>query len=111
ACLVHSFRTAANPIERNQVKWILVGVAAALIPLGYTLYLAIWQQNRCGGGATWPMFAASACVTAAYTVSITRYRLMQLDQLINSGMVYFLISTLAGLVYYGVVFAGLLVVG
>ena len=57
------------------------------------------------------MFAASACVTVAFTVSITRYRLMQLDQLISSGVVYFLISFVAGLVYYGLVFAGMLLVG
>jgi transcriptional regulator with GAF, ATPase, and Fis domain len=112
ACLVHSFLTALTPVERNQVKWILIGVAAASGPIGYTLYLAFWEQSRFGGGAgTWPMFAASACVTIAYTISITRYRLMQLDQIISSGAIYFLISTGAGLFYYGVVFLGLLVVG
>jgi transcriptional regulator with GAF, ATPase, and Fis domain len=57
------------------------------------------------------MFAASACFTAAYAVSITRYRLMQLDQILNFGAVYFLISFLAGLAYYAVVFAAVLVVG
>jgi transcriptional regulator with GAF, ATPase, and Fis domain len=112
ACLVHSFRTAATPIERNQVKWILVGVAAALGPIGYSLYLAFWDQVRFGGGgATWPMFTASAFVTLAYTISITRYRLMQLDQIISSGAVYFLFSRGAGLFYYGVVFVGLFLVG
>ncbi len=49
------------------------------------------------------MFTASLCLTAAFTISITRYRLMQLDQLLSSGVVYFLISFLAGLVYYGIV--------
>jgi transcriptional regulator with GAF, ATPase, and Fis domain len=111
-CLVHSYRTAANGTEQNQVKWILFGALAALVPIGYSLYLAFLEQTRFGGGAaTWPMFAASVCVTAAFTVSITRYRLMQLDQLISSGMVYFVISSLAGAVYYGVVFAGVLLVG
>ncbi len=111
-CLVHSFRTAVTPVERNQVKWILVGVGAALGPIGYALYLAFFQQTRFGGGAaTWPMFAASACVTIAYTISITRYRLMQLDQIISSGAVYFLFSRGAGLFYYSVVFVGLFVVG
>jgi len=111
-CLVHSFRHAANAPERNQVKWILFGSLAAVVPIGYTLYLAFLQQGRFGGGAgTWPMFAASACVTVAFTVSITRYRLMQLDQFVSSGAVYFLISFVAGLVYYGLVFVGMLLVG
>jgi transcriptional regulator with GAF, ATPase, and Fis domain len=112
ASLVHSYGTAANDTERNQVKWILYGAAAAVVPIGYSLYLAFWETGRFGGGAaTWPMFAASVCVTAAYTVSITRYKLMQLDQLISSGAIYFLISFLAGGLYYGLVFAGVALVG
>jgi transcriptional regulator with GAF, ATPase, and Fis domain len=111
-CLIHSLRVAIDVTERNQVKWILFGSLAALVPIGYTLYLAFLEQGRFGGGAgTWPMFAASACVTLAFTISITRYRLLQLDQIISSGVVYFLISSLFGLVYYGVVFVGVVLVG
>jgi transcriptional regulator with GAF, ATPase, and Fis domain len=111
-CLVHSHRTAANATERNQVKWILYGYALALVPIGWSLYLAFGEQARfAGGAATWPMFTASAIVTGAFTVSITRYRLMQLDQLLSSGFVYFLISALFGVLYYGLMFAGMFLVG
>jgi transcriptional regulator with GAF, ATPase, and Fis domain len=112
ASLAYSYRTADGPLERNQVKWVLFGSLAAVVPIGYSLYLAFWQPARFGGGAaTWWMFAASLCVTAAFAVSITRYRLMQLDQLVSSGFVYFLISCVAVLVYYGLVFAGMVLVG
>ena len=107
-CLVHSYRTAVGATERNQVKWILFGTLASLAPIGYSLYLALAERQRFGSGAaTWPMFFASLCVTVAFTISITRYRLMQLDQLLSSGVVYFLISTIVGLVYYGLVFTGM----
>jgi transcriptional regulator with GAF, ATPase, and Fis domain len=107
--LLHSFWTTNDPTERNQVKWILCGILAAMVPIGYTLYLAFVKPLGFGGGAgTLPMFAASVCVTVAFAVSITRYRLMQLDQIISSGVSYFLLSSLAGLVYYAVVFAGTL---
>ena len=110
--LVHSYRSAGDATERNQVKWILFGALAALVPIGYTLYLAVLHPDDfTGGEAAWPMFAASACFTAAFTISITRYRLMQLDQIISSGVVYFLISSLAGLGYYAVVFVGMVLVG
>jgi transcriptional regulator with GAF, ATPase, and Fis domain len=110
--LLHSYRTASNLVERNQVKCILFGAMAALVPIAYTLYLAFWNEGDFAvGAATWPMFAASVCLNVAYAVSITRYRLMQLDQLISSGVVYFLFSFLAGLVYYGLVLIGVLVVG
>src|SRR5262249_28757098 len=75
--LLHSHRTVTDPTERNQVKWILYGALLALVPIGYSLYLAIWETDAFGAGAaTWPMFAASACLTAAFAVSITRYGLM-----------------------------------
>src|SRR5262249_48286825 len=39
----------------------------------------------------------------------TRYRLMELDQIVTSGVGYFFISFLAGLVYYAVLFLGTLI--
>jgi transcriptional regulator with GAF, ATPase, and Fis domain len=111
-CLVHSYRSATDGTERNQVKWILFGSLAALVPICVTLYLAAFKQNAFGAGAaTWWMFAASVCFTAAFTISITRYRLMQLDQIISSGMVYFVVSFLAAFVYFAVVFLGMIFVG
>ncbi|HWY86593.1 MAG TPA: GAF domain-containing protein, partial [Gemmataceae bacterium] len=108
--LVHSFWTVADPTERNQVKWILYGATLALFPISYSLYLAIWEPDAFGAGAaTWPMFGASACLTAAFAISITRYRLMELDKIISSGVGYFLVSFLAGLAYYAVVFIGTLI--
>jgi transcriptional regulator with GAF, ATPase, and Fis domain len=109
-CLLHSYRSANGVTERNQVKWILFGTLASLAPIGYSLYLALADRQRFGSGAaTWPMFFASLSVTVAFAISITRYRLMQLDQLINSGVVYFLISSVVGVAYYGicVVFTGM----
>src|SRR5262249_48095628 len=35
--LLHSFWTTNDPTERNQVKWILCGILAAMVPIGYTL--------------------------------------------------------------------------
>src|SRR5438128_5600044 len=100
-CLMNSFRTASDVTERNQVKWILLGSLGALVPIGTSLYLAVVERNAfAGGAATWPMFAASACFTVAFAISITRYRLMQLDQIVSSGMIYFAISFIAGLGYY-----------
>jgi transcriptional regulator with GAF, ATPase, and Fis domain len=106
--LVHSFRRAIDATERNQVKWILFGSMTALVPIGYTLYLIYWEQDAFGAGqATWPMFAASVSLTLAFAVSITRYRLLELDKIISSGAVYLLISISAALLYYGVVFAAM----
>ena len=103
--LVHSYRSAQDQMEKNQVKWILFGSLAAIFPIGSTLYLAVMNRNAFGAGAaTWPMFATSVCFTLAFVISITRYRLMHLETILTSGMVYFLISCFAGLIYYVIVF-------
>lgn len=110
ASLVHSFFSVSDITERNQVKWILFGALVAILPIGYSLYLALWEPDAFGAGAaTWPMFAASVCLTAAFAVAITRYRLLELDQIITSGLGYFLVSFIAGLVYFVVVFIGTLI--
>ncbi len=111
-CLVHGFYRATEAVERSQVKWILAGSLVAMGPIAYSLILALFDPLEfVAGGAAWPMFAASACITVAFTISITRYRLLRLDLLLNSGVVYFLISFLAVLVYYVLVFAGMLLIG
>lgn len=111
-CLVHAYRRAQEASERNQVRWILTGSILALGPIGYSLFLVLFRPLEfVAGGATWPMFAASACITAAFIVSITRYRLLRIDLLIGSGMVYFVVSFLAGLLYYVLIFTAWLIVG
>jgi transcriptional regulator with GAF, ATPase, and Fis domain len=108
--LIHSFITVTDVTERKQVQWILFGAVVALVPIGYSLYLALGDPNAFGAGAaTWPMFVASLSLTCAFAISLTRYRLMQLDQIISSGVGYFLISFLAGMIYYAVVFVGTLI--
>ncbi len=108
--LVHSLRTVTAAEERKQVQWILGGVAFALLPIAFSLAVVLFAPTEFAAGwTTWPMFLASAIVTGAFVVSITRYRLMELDQLVSSGMAYFLISIVATIVYYAVAFIGTLV--
>lgn len=107
--LVHGFLRAIDSMERNQVKWILIGASTAILPIGYSLYLILYDPAKFGaGGATWPMFGASACLTLAFAISITRYRLMELDKIVSSGIGYFTVSFGAAVVYYFVVFVGTL---
>ncbi len=111
--LLSSFRhTLPGTPERNQVKWILAGLLLASVPIGYTLFLAATNTDRFGqGGAVWPMFIASLFMTLAYAISISRYGLMEVDKVLNWGIVYFALSCAAGLAYYGMVFLGALLVG
>src|ERR1051325_2041988 len=109
AALVHSVRTTPDSMERKQVRCIGIGVFFSHFPIGYSLFIVLFEPEKfIEGGVTWPMFGASLIVTIAFAIGMTRYRLMELDKIINSGLGYFLVSFLAGLMYYGVVFIGTL---
>ena len=51
-CLVQSYRTAGDHTQRNQVKWILFGSLVALVPIGYSFYIAVWEKNDFAAGTT-----------------------------------------------------------
>ncbi len=112
AALIHGYIRARSLVEHNQIRWILIGSILAILPFGYAIYLANWHPAEfAGGAAIWPMFAASVCFTFAYAVGITRYRLLQFDQLLSSGLAYFMVSVFAALIYCALVVIGMLLFG
>jgi transcriptional regulator with GAF, ATPase, and Fis domain len=99
-CLVWSYRNARNRSERNQVRWILVASVIASGLIGYVLAQA-WRDPASLGrdNAAWPMFGVSLLYAMAHAFSITRYKLMQVEEIINRSAVYFAFSLTAGLIY------------
>jgi transcriptional regulator with GAF, ATPase, and Fis domain len=93
AALLDSYRRTRNPIEHSQVKWILWAGLLAVVPVGITLALAWFDRVGFSyGGARLPMCLASLSFTLAYTVGIARYKLMLMDQVVNRGMLYYVLS-------------------
>ncbi|MCS7168297.1 MAG: sigma 54-interacting transcriptional regulator [Gemmatales bacterium] len=113
ASLAHSFWSSQpNSRERKQLQWILAGAIVALILVAYTVALAITNAEQFSlGGATWPMFLASLCFTLAYGISISRYGMMEVGQVLHWGLARLLLGALAGLVYTGLVFVVTLMIG
>ncbi|MCX7418241.1 MAG: sigma 54-interacting transcriptional regulator [Planctomycetia bacterium] len=105
--LALGYLRTANPIERNQLKWMFWGGVSAVIPVGYTLYLALFDRVEFAlGRARLTMFLASLSFMLAYAVAILRYKLMLIDQIVSKGMRYYaaslgLTGTFAGLIAVG----------
>ncbi len=110
-CLGVSYVSAETRAERNQVKWILLASLLASLLIAYYLALVWFDTSTLGrDSAAWPMFGVSLLYTLAYWLSLTRYRLMQDEDLINRGVVYIVLSVTAGLIYSGVlVLSGMLI--
>jgi transcriptional regulator with GAF, ATPase, and Fis domain len=102
-CVIYSYRNARTRGERNQVRWIMWASLIASVLIAYLLVQTIIDPATLGrGNAAWPMFGVSLLYTVAYAFSITRYKLMQVDYIINRSAVYFAFSLTAGLIYSGV---------
>ena len=105
-CLFFSYLRARTRAEENQVKWILLASLIASVLIGYLLWQA-WNDTANLGrdSAAWPMVGVSLLYTIAYAFSITRYKLMQVEEIINRSVVYFALSVTAGLTYSAVLLA------
>ena len=91
--LIQSYRRARNPLEENQVKWILWAGLLAMFPVTYTLALAYLDPVEFAfGRARIPMFLASLSFTLAYAVGIARYKLMLIHEVVSRGMLYYVLS-------------------
>jgi transcriptional regulator with GAF, ATPase, and Fis domain len=110
--LLHSFLTSLPGSQsRNQVKWIFGGAVAAAFPITYTLFLAAVRPDQFGfGGATWPMFFASLCITLGYGISISRYGLMSVSEVLNLQILSIGVSVGAGIVFSILVFVGMVAI-
>jgi hypothetical protein len=95
ASLVLRFRRSRSE-ERQQLKWFTyAGALLLLVPLGDFL------PNRTLSTAVFGLLIAFLPVAAG--IAILRYRLYEIDRIINRTLVYGLLSALLGAVYAGVV--------
>lgn len=93
ASLMNAYQNAKQRSEHEQIRWILWAASLATLPLGYALMMAYQDQVEFAfGGAQIPLFFASLLFTAAYAVGIVRFRLMLIDQVLNRGLLYYLVS-------------------
>lgn len=101
--LVYRYRHLSTPVERQQIKWVLLGVALQLTWIGWLLF---WL-SRFGPIQALILLHLGILVPIALPVtiafSVLRYRLWDIDLLINRALVF------AGLTLVVTLFYGLLV--
>jgi hypothetical protein len=99
--LVLRFRRS-HGIERQQLKWLALAVAAAAVAFGIYACLLV-LTGRVDNPLT-PLVALSFVgVVAAVSIAILRHRLLDIDLLINRALVYAGVTVVLGAVYVGAV--------
>jgi signal transduction histidine kinase len=97
-------------IERLQMLWL--AYAALLIPLGVVCFLVVgFVSGEDGNAALAFLLAMEAAVALAVGIAVTRYRLYEIDRLINRTLVYSLVTALLGALYAVVSVVGAVIAG
>jgi signal transduction histidine kinase len=85
-------------IERLQMLWL--AYAALLIPLGVVCFLVLgFVFGEPGDAALACLLAMEAGVALAVGIAVTRFRLYEIDRVINRTLVYAVVTAALGLVY------------
>jgi len=92
ACVVLRFR-ASRGVERQQLRWVAAGAAAAVAGL---LAGAATPQNRVVSSVLYSMVL---CIPLGVAVAVLRYRLWDLDRLVSRTVTYALVTGLLVLPY------------
>ncbi|HEY6408680.1 MAG TPA: hypothetical protein VIY29_14540 [Ktedonobacteraceae bacterium] len=107
---IYRYRRVSTPSERQQTKWVVFGITVLIIyfialNIVGTLNPALTQTNGLGIlFAQASYFLAIIIVPLAIAFSILRYRLWEIDLLINRTLVYGTLTVSLALVYFGLIF-------
>jgi hypothetical protein len=104
---IYRYRRISTPVQRQQTKWVLFGLLIVLIPTLIWSLLVDFFPLQSGFARLAFNFSLGVGVIL-YTIfpltivfSILRYRLWDIDILINRTLVYGLLSGMLGLLYFG----------
>jgi hypothetical protein len=105
---VFRYRRISTPVQRQQTKWVLYSLALYLPLLLLASPIVVLASDLPpGSAAPWwliamaPAFSISSIfLPISLTIAVMRYRLFDIDRLINRTLVYGALSGLLALVYF-----------
>ena len=103
---VYRYRRVASAAQRQQTKWVVLGVAVALgVYVAAGLVPVAWPAARTGTLAhliaTGTVIGAMLLIPLSFGVAILRHHLWDIDVVINRALVYTLLTGLLVGVYVG----------
>jgi hypothetical protein len=105
----YRYRKVSSPSEREQTKWVILGMAVALT--GFLALVFVLPVVLTGSGATLPSspyiqaatYGVMLLVPLSLGVAILRYQLYDIDLLINRTLVYGSLTGILSLIYFGLI--------
>ncbi len=101
----------SNPVQRQQSKWVIFAILITLlVEVGYSIPLLFFPSFNQSDSLYWLLYNTSSSfslllIPLSFLIAILRYRLWDIDNLINRTLVYGTLTFLLALVYFGLIFA------
>jgi hypothetical protein len=104
---IYRYRHVSTPVQRQQTKWIVVGISLFFLVLlgSLIIFLAFSGSLFYLAYSVYVINAAFLLIPLSFAIAILRYRLYDIDLLINRTLVYGTLTVLLALVYFGLIIA------
>jgi len=112
---LYRYRWVSRPLERQQTKWVIFGfLVPAAVYVGGTVLAMLFPTlydptSPAGAPYQLALTAVAICLLFSFSLSfgfaMLRYRLWDIDIIINRTLVYSTLTVILALVYFGLIFA------
>lgn len=108
ALQVYRFIRISGPVQRQQSKWVVAGLLCSVVIIVFRVAVTVSTRNETQVEADEQLWAPvllflAPALPLAIAFSILRYRLWDIDLLINRALVYGALTLLLALGYFGAV--------
>jgi hypothetical protein len=105
----YRYRKVSSPAEQQQTKWVVLGMVVALT--GFLTLVFVLPVVLSGSGVSLPSspytqaatYGVMLLVPLSLGMAILRYKLYDIDLLINRALVYGLLTGVLTLIYFGLI--------
>ncbi len=107
--LIYRYQRMSSPIQRQQIKWIVFGESATILIVMVFNFPPLIFQALSRTGSLYDLFLAAINTLVllpailCFAIAILRYRLWEIDVIINRTLVYGTLTGTLALVYIGLV--------
>jgi hypothetical protein len=108
--MIYRYRRVSTPVERQQTKWVVVGGTLAIVAfLAWFVPQTILFSGLSQPGSLYdllghpPFSIATLAIPVCIGIAILRYRLWEIDVIINRALVYGSLTGLLGALYAGLI--------